>query len=108
MKKTIYIIAFTFLGILSQFILHAWVEMIYIRALLRDYGSYGLGLSWSDWDLVHRIVSVILLIAGVAFCFWEGPWCWRPINPLPEKRPRLKKIKNFCVFVGARRVVFNI
>ncbi|KKW28961.1 MAG: hypothetical protein A3K06_03580 [Candidatus Doudnabacteria bacterium RIFCSPHIGHO2_01_52_17] len=86
MKKTIYIIAFTFLGILSQFILHAWVEMIYIRALLRDYGSYGLGLSWSDWDLVHRIVSVILLIAGVAFGFWQGQYWWRQIYPHTKSR----------------------
>ncbi|MEK7519818.1 MAG: hypothetical protein AAB581_01045 [Patescibacteria group bacterium] len=76
MKRTIYITAFTVLGILLQFLAHALVERWYIIKLVKDYETYGLGLSWDQWFLVHHIAAVVLFIAGAAFGFWQGRFWW--------------------------------
>ena len=86
MKKIIYIVAFIFLGVLLQFILHAWVEVVYIRALISDFESYSAGLSWADWELIHHVVSAILLIGGAAFGFWQGKYWWQQIYPHTKSR----------------------
>ena len=79
MKKTVYIILFTFLGILLQFIIHGLVESWYIGLLINDFPKYGFGLSWSQWYLIHHILTVILFFAGALFGFWQGKFWWRRI-----------------------------
>ncbi|KPJ71321.1 hypothetical protein AMJ50_02400 [Parcubacteria bacterium DG_74_3] len=79
MKKTIYIAAFTFLGILLQFLIHALVEIWYIGLLTQDFSRYSWGFSWSQWFLIHHIGTVILLVAGIFFGFWQGKFWWHRI-----------------------------
>ncbi len=79
MKKKIYIISFTFLGILLQFLIHGLVETWYLGFLINDFSRYSFGFSWSQWFLIHHIVTVILFIAGVLFGFWQGKFWWRKI-----------------------------
>lgn len=79
MKKKIYIGAFTFLGILLQFLIHSLVEIWYIGLLSRDFPKYSLGLSWPQWFVIHHIGTVTLFIAGVIFGFWLGKFWWRKI-----------------------------
>ena len=79
MKKIIYIITFTILGIELQFLIHAFTEIWYINLLLRDFSTYGLGFSWRQWFLIHHVASAILLIAGIALGFWQGKYWWRRI-----------------------------
>lgn len=79
MKKTAYIASFTFLGILLQLIIHGLVEVWYVGLLLKDFSRYGLGLSWNNWFLIHHIATVILLILGILFGFWQGKYWWRKI-----------------------------
>lgn len=79
MKRVIYIIAFTGLGILLQFLVHAGVEVWYIGLLLKDFPKYGLGLSWDQWLWVHHIGSVLLFIAGAFFGYAQGKYWWRKI-----------------------------
>lgn len=79
MKKTAYIASFTFLGILLQLIIHGLVETWYVGLLLKDFSRYGLGLSWNNWFLIHHIATVILLILGILFGFWQGKYWWRKI-----------------------------
>lgn len=79
MKKTAYIASFTFLGILLQLIIHGLVEVWYVGLLLKDFSKYGLGLSWNNWFLIHHIATVILLILGILFGFWQGKYWWRKI-----------------------------
>lgn len=76
MKRVVYIIAFTVLGILLQFLAHAVVERWYIAKLVNDFDAYGLGLSWKQWFLAHHIVSVALFIAGAGLGFWQGLYWW--------------------------------
>ncbi len=78
-KKTIYIISFIFLGILLQFLVHELVEIWYIGLLTKDFSKYGFGISWDNWYIIHHLASVVLLVAGVIFGFWQGKFWWRKI-----------------------------
>jgi len=78
-KKEIYIISFTIFGILLQLLLHAWVEIRYINLLISDFPRYGLGFSWSQWFLIHHILTVVLFLAGALFGFWAGKFFWKKI-----------------------------
>ena len=78
-KKIFYILAFTFLGILLQFLLHAIIEGAYIGLLTSDFAKYGLGLSWDDWYLIHFVFTIILFIGGVVLGFWQGKYWWKRI-----------------------------
>ena len=78
-KKAIYITAFTALGILLQFLVHAGVEIWYIGLLLADFPKYGFGFSWNTWVVIHHVGTVILFAAGVLTGFWQGKYWWRKI-----------------------------
>lgn len=82
MKKIIYIILFTFLGILLQFLIHGLVEIWYIGLLINNFSRYGFGLSWPQWFIIHHIATVILFVAGALFGFWQGKFWWRRIYEL--------------------------
>lgn len=77
MKKIIYIICFTFLGVLLQFLIHAGIEVLYIKLLLSDFQKYSLGFSWNQWLTIHFIATIILLVIGVLFGFWQGRYWWK-------------------------------
>ena len=79
MKKTIYIILFTFLGILVQFVIHALIEVWYINLLIRDFPKYSLGFTWYQWFTIHHVGSIILFVAGALIGFWQGRFWWRRI-----------------------------
>ena len=79
MKKKFYIGVFVVLGVLLQFLLHAGIEIWYIKLLLQGFPKYSLGLSWSQWFLIHHIGSIVLFIAGILFGFWQGNFWWRKI-----------------------------
>lgn len=78
MKRTVYIAAFTLLGVLLQFLTHALVEIWYI-GLLRDYPTYSLGLAWRHWVMIHDVGAVILFLAGVWLGFRQGQYWWQKI-----------------------------
>lgn len=79
MKKEIYIISFTFLGFLLQLLIHGLVETWYIGLLVSDFPRYSLGLSWSQWFLIHHAATVVLFAMGILFGFRQGKYWWRRI-----------------------------
>lgn len=79
MKRVIYIAAFTFLGVLVQFIVHALIETWYIGLLLADFPRYGLGFTWETWERIHHVLSGVLLLAGALLGFSSGRFWWRRI-----------------------------
>jgi hypothetical protein len=79
MEKRIYITLFVFLGILLQFLIHAFLEIWYIDLLTFDFQKYSLGFSWSQWVFIHHIGSFILLLLGILFGFWQGRFWWNKI-----------------------------
>ena len=60
----LYIALFVLLGILVQFIIHAVLEVLVIAALVTNFERFNLGLTWSQWLLVHHIGSLVLLLGG--------------------------------------------
>jgi len=76
-KRTIYIISFTILGILLQFLIHAGIEIWYINSLLADFPKYGFGLSWNQWYIIHHMASIILFLIGAGFGFCQGKYWWK-------------------------------
>lgn len=77
MKKIFYIISFTFLGLLLQILVHAGIEKGYIGLLVGDYDKYSFGLSWDQLVLVHHVASIVLVIIGILFGFWQGKYWWK-------------------------------
>lgn len=79
MKKTIYIILFTLLGILLQFLVHALIEIPYLGLLNRDFDRYSLGFTWPELLTIHAVLTIILILAGAAFGFFAGKFFWQKI-----------------------------
>lgn len=79
MKKIIYLCASVLLFILLSFLLHAAIEIPVINLLTADFAKYGLGLSWSQWYLIHRIFTVALLVLAVVAGYFIGQRWWRII-----------------------------
>jgi len=75
-KKTFYIAAFTLLGYLLQQLVHGIVEIWYIGRLTADFKHYSLGLSWSNWYVIHHILTVLLLAGGLWLGFYLGKRWW--------------------------------
>ncbi|PIS05095.1 MAG: hypothetical protein COT81_02925 [Candidatus Buchananbacteria bacterium CG10_big_fil_rev_8_21_14_0_10_42_9] len=90
MKKTIYIIAFSFLGILISFLVHYGIEYPVIFLLITNFETFSLGLSWDTWFLVHHVGTVILLILGASAGFFQGRYWWRVIY-IEKRYPRKLK-----------------
>ena len=78
-KKIFYIFSFAVLGILTQFFLHAVIEIFYIKLLLTNYGVFGLGLEFATWFTIHSIFTVILLVVGVSIGYLQGTYWWKQI-----------------------------
>ena len=75
MKKVLYITLFILLGIIVSFLLHGALELDAIYFLTHDFQTYNFGLSWGEWFTIHEVGSMVLLVAGVLFGFFQGR-CW--------------------------------
>ncbi len=89
MKRNIYIFFAMILGVLLSTIVHAVVEAWYIGLLLGDFGTYGLGLSWESWFIIHHVATAVLLVFGVLLGYWFGVRWWQIVYI--EHRHWLKK-----------------
>lgn len=79
MKKIVYIVAFTILGILLQFLVHSFFEQNYIYFLLKDFDTYSFGFSWAQLYMAHKIISALFFIGGALFGFYQGKYWWKYI-----------------------------
>lgn len=86
-KRTIYISAFTVLGVLLQFMVHALIEIWYIGLLVDDFATFGLGLSWNAWFRIHAIGTVVLIVLGIMFGYWQGKYWWPRIYEKHKTHP---------------------
>jgi len=77
MKKAVYVASFALFGFFLQLIIHGFIEMRAIQLLTHDYETYGLGLSWSTWFMIHHVLSLIVLILGVTLGIKQGFYWWR-------------------------------
>ena len=92
-KRTVYIVAFIVLGLLLSTIIHAAIEIPAINLLVSDFDRYSLGLTWSQWFTIHHVGTVILLVAGTLFGYWQGKYWWTAIYEHGKKTP-LQRLLN--------------
>ena len=76
MKRVSYITLFTLLGVLLSFLLHAVLEIPIIFLLVSDFEKWGMGLSWETWEIIHNVVTAILLALGAIIGFKQGKRWW--------------------------------
>jgi len=79
MKKFIYITLFIILGIMLSTIVHGLIEVPVIYLLVSDFKRYSLGLIWSQWYLIHHVMTIVLLIGGIALGAFWGFTFWKKI-----------------------------
>lgn len=96
MKRKIYIISSIILGALLSFIVHALLEIAIISLLIRDFKTFGLGLSWENWFLIHSIGTVVLLIAGIVGGYFLGVRWWQIIY-VEKRYKRFFKKRGFTM-----------
>lgn len=92
-KKKIYITLFTFLGLLLGFLVHAIVEVFYIKLILRDYDLYTAGLSWNTLLFIHGLWTVLTIGGGVWFGYSQGKYWWDQIYVKKQLGILMRRIK---------------
>ncbi len=85
MKKNFYLAAFTFLGFLCQFLIHAVLEIWYIKLLLLDFNRYGFGWSWTTWYHIHATATWVLIILGLVLGYVLGKYGWGKVYESSRK-----------------------
>lgn len=78
-KRCFYLSLFILLGLILQGLIHAGLEIWYLNLLMDNFDSYGLGLSWRTWVLIHHAVTILLLLLGIGFGWWQGKFWWKRI-----------------------------
>lgn len=76
MKRSFYIMCTVVLGVLLQFLVHAFLEIWYLGLLEGDFGTYSLGFSWEQLIYIHHMLSGVLLIAGSVGGYKLGGIWW--------------------------------
>ena len=78
-KRTTYIALFALLGIILSTLLHAVVEIFYIKLLFKDFDRWSLGFSWDVLLIIHGILAALLFLLGGWFGYRQGVYWWRVI-----------------------------
>lgn len=91
MKRIVYILCFSALGLLLGFLVHALTETGYISLLLSDYDKWGFGLSWGQWYAIHAGWTVLCLIGGLGFGIEQGFRWWRVLYVEGRYNNRLRR-----------------
>lgn len=89
MKRSVYLIAFTVLGLLVQALVHALVEQWYISLLVSDFERYGFGWSWPTWFAIHHVLTVVFIVLGGGAGFLAGRFFWPRLYHV-DGRPRTR------------------
>ena len=69
--------AFTALGAMVGFLVHAILEIVYVGFLITDYQNFGLGLTLDAWFDIHNSVAIVLVILGAYGGFRQGQHWWK-------------------------------
>lgn len=80
MKRKVYIFTFTILGLIVGFLIHAFIELVYLQLLMDDFQKYSLGLSWAVWENIHLNGTFLLLSFGGYFLGYRpGKHFWKAL-----------------------------
>lgn len=78
-RKIIYVVLFTILGVLVSSVLHAVIEIWYVGLLIYNFKKFSMGLSWMHLYLLHNLFTAVFFAAGAAAGFIQGLFWWKVI-----------------------------
>lgn len=78
MKRLLYIVAFSFFGLLVATLVHAVVEMIALAVIFGNPDQFEYTLWWKEWDMIHMFASNLLWILGLVGGLYAGVKLWEP------------------------------
>jgi len=76
---------------LLSLILHAVIEISLVSLLTKDFNTYGLGLNWQNWFLIHSIGTFVLAFLGLVAGYFVGKRWWKIIYVEKRYRPKWTK-----------------
>lgn len=79
LKKVFYIFAFTILGGMIGFLLHAFIETLILAALLQSSTADFVGLGYGEWTLVHTAGTPLLVVIGLWAGYLQGKQWWEEL-----------------------------
>lgn len=79
MKKLIYVILFTLLGVLLGFLTSTLFSFAVAIALVKSYDRFGFGLVFWQWEKLFYFLYVSLMAIGFMFGVWQGVMWWKII-----------------------------
>jgi hypothetical protein len=91
MKRILYILCFAILGVLVSMIAHALIELSALAYIMRSKTPPL--LTWPQWEGVHDIASLVLVLLGTIGGFFCGRFFWPRLYD-PDGRRRPWKSKN--------------
>lgn len=77
MKKYLYYFLLVILGLLLSFLAHAGLEILALKMITSDLSKFGESYIWQNWELIHRIASIILTILGISIALVLAPRFWQ-------------------------------
>ena len=64
---------------LLHVLVHAGIEIPVISLLVNDFETFGLGLTWDQWVMIHNVGTIVLFSIGAVGGFLLGRYWWRAI-----------------------------
>ena len=92
-KRKIYIVLFTLLGILIGILFHGIVEIWYIEGLTQDFENFSLGFSWQQWFTIHSYFAIFTFVAGAFLGLKQGVYWWKVVYMQKRLDPFFNKLK---------------
>ena len=83
MKRSFYIAAFGFFGLLVATLVHAGVEIVALQIIFGNPEQFSDTFWWQSWQVIHDSVSATLWIIGLAVGLYLGKIWWEPYGKQP-------------------------
>lgn len=81
-KRSVYLVAFTTLGLTFGALIASLLELYYTKLLLIDFDSYSYGLSWTDIFYLRDFFAVLVLVLSGWWGYCAGKYWWHQIYEL--------------------------
>lgn len=93
MKKFAYYASFIIAGLGFGFLVHALLELEYLKLLLTDFNKFGFGWSWSTWENIHTYGTLGLTLGFGWLGYMGGKKYWRILYIEQRYQKLLGKLK---------------
>ena len=111
-KRQVYLISFTFLGLLLGLLAEAIIELCYTTLLLADFNRFSFGLSWSGLFQIRNFLAAAVILGSGWWGYSSGVYWWHQIYELKifSNRQWFKKnhMKKLCLALAAAIITIGL